>query len=326
MMNDVASEQTTARPTALVTLCKAGGHRLRVQILRVLKGGAYHVSDLCHIFSLGQSLVSHHLATLSKAELVTARRDGTTMFYCRAPQTSHTDQATMQQALFAAVDTCQLPAAIRRRMMEVRQQREQAARRFFRDNPGDVCRLQRLIAAPEDYLPVATKLLDLERPSGGTALEVGVGSGDFLPTLSTRFDHVIALDSAPQMLEQARQLAQQQGLSKLSFLCGDTRLPELAALQAEAVILNMVLHHNPFPARIIADCSRVLKPGAQLLISELCQHHQEWTRDVCGDQWLGFSAAEIDGWALQAGLRRTRTQYLGQRNGFCVQIRQFIRN
>lgn len=87
----------------------------------------------------------------------------------------------------------------------------------------------------------------------------------------------------------------------------------------------MVLHHNPSPVELLQDIVRVMKSGGSLFISELTAHQQDWVRDACGDIWLGFKAEDLSVTAEIAGLQEGTSQYLAQRNGFVVQIREFIK-
>jgi len=68
----------------------------------------------------------------------------------------------------------------------------------------------------------------------------------------------------------------------------------------------------------------MLLPGGSLFLSELCRHDQTWAREACGDIWLGFEPDDITRWAADAGLETGRQLYFSQRNGFSVQIRQFL--
>ena len=68
-----------------------------------------------------------------------------------------------------------------------------------------------------------------------------------------------------------------------------------------------------------------LSIGGSLLITELCRHDQRWAESACGDLWLGFEPADLTQWAQAAGFENGRAVYLAQRNGFRVQIRQFIK-
>jgi 2-polyprenyl-3-methyl-5-hydroxy-6-metoxy-1,4-benzoquinol methylase len=93
----------------------------------------------------------------------------------------------------------------------------------------------------------------------------------------------------------------------------------------DLIVLNMVLHHLASPSVFFKTASQQLADGGRLLIVDLCQHHQDWARDICGDMWLGFNPADIDIWAQDAGLTIGRSTYLGLKNGFQVQVRLFTK-
>jgi DNA-binding transcriptional ArsR family regulator len=80
MLNKTQRKRTLqpATDTSVITmLCKAAGDPLRMQILKVLQQNAYGVLELCAIFDIRQSAMSHHLKILSSASLVATRREGT---------------------------------------------------------------------------------------------------------------------------------------------------------------------------------------------------------------------------------------------------------
>ena len=54
---------------ALAIVFKAAGDELRLQILRVMAQDSYGVSELCDIFGIKQSALSHHLRILLEASL-----------------------------------------------------------------------------------------------------------------------------------------------------------------------------------------------------------------------------------------------------------------
>ncbi len=125
------------------------------------------------------------------------------------------------------------------------------------------------------------------------------------------------------MLDQCELRATQQGLNNIQFILGDTKSGKTQALKADCLSLNMVLHHNPTPADIIADCAGLLNEHGVLLITDLCAHDQEWVKDTCGDLWLGFEPEELTRWAGIPGLVEGNSLYLTQRNGFRIQLREF---
>jgi len=53
----------------------------RLRVLTVLRDGEAKVGDLAKALGMSQSALSQHLAKLRWAKLVTARRDGTNIYY-----------------------------------------------------------------------------------------------------------------------------------------------------------------------------------------------------------------------------------------------------
>ena len=65
------SQPRSATDTSAITaLCKAAGDPLRMQVLKVLQQNAYGVLELCQVFDIRQSAMSHHLKILANAGLV----------------------------------------------------------------------------------------------------------------------------------------------------------------------------------------------------------------------------------------------------------------
>jgi ubiquinone/menaquinone biosynthesis C-methylase UbiE/DNA-binding transcriptional ArsR family regulator len=312
---------------ALALLCKAGGDPLRLEILRVLSRDSFGVLELSQILDMPQSGMSHHLKILAKARLVTTRREGNSIFYRRAHIAAAAGLEPLQQSLLDAVDLLVLAAPVAERINTVQAERAQRSQQFFAENAGRFRQQQELIAAFEVYGAQAAEVLARCFPTGAnTALEVGPGEGAFLAQLAPRFQRVLALDNSQEMLEQARRFAATADLHNIEFLHGDTRSAQLQGIAADCVVLNMVLHHVSSPAAIFQDLARVLKPGGTLIVTELCPHDQRWVQQACGDLWLGFEPEDLAQWAAAAGMVEGRSIYLAQRNGFRMQIRQFIRS
>ena len=64
----------------LAILLKAASDELRLQILRVLAQDSFSVSELCTIFDLRQSALSHHLKILIDAGLLNRRKKAPPFF------------------------------------------------------------------------------------------------------------------------------------------------------------------------------------------------------------------------------------------------------
>ena len=308
----------------LAALCKAGGDPLRLNVLRALANDSFGVLELARIFAIGQSGMSHHLKVLAQADLVATRREGNAIFYRRA--LPHTDLlgGKLHAALLEEVDNLALPADVQSRIAQVHGQRAAASQDFF-SRVADKFRAQQdLIAGLPQYRESVLALLDkLGFNPGATALEVGPGDGGFLPDLARRFHQVTALDNSPAMLELARQLCEREQLGNVRLQLADA-LNEVG-LQADCVVLNMVLHHFAAPADALRQMAGLLQPGGSLLVTDLCSHNQSWAREACGDLWLGFEQDDLARWADAAGLAPGESLYIGLKNGFQIQLRHFAR-
>ena len=75
---------TATNIDALAAHTKASADPLRLNILRILGEGSFGVLELCELFEIKQSSMSHHLKILANAGLVTTRREGNSIFYRRS--------------------------------------------------------------------------------------------------------------------------------------------------------------------------------------------------------------------------------------------------
>ncbi|ROR98911.1 ArsR family transcriptional regulator [Sinobacterium caligoides] len=310
----------------LAHFCKASSDSLRLMILRVLASDSFGVQELCTIFSIKQSAMSHHLKVLAQAGLVERRREGNSIFYRRSEPASRAQLQRLQRQLFVEVDALSINAEVSQGIERVRCERSQRSQLFFNQNINNFREQQDLIADYQQYSDSVRQMLSsLPLSAHGCVVEVGPGAGEFLSELSPRFEQVIALDNSKVMLEQARDFADSNKLSNITFIHGDTSDARQQQLRADCVVMNMVLHHTPSPADIFRDVASIMQPGASLLITELCHHDQEWARDACGDLWLGFEPSDLDTWATAVGLHDGQNVYLALRNGFRIQVRQFYK-
>lgn len=311
---------------ALATFCKASADELRLQILRVLRNDSYSVQELCFIFELKQSAMSHHLKVLAAAQWVTTRREGNTIFYRRLFLAHNAELAVVQQALYSCIDATEFSPSVAEHVLTVEQQRTASSKAFFLNNADKFRAQQDLIASFDHYADSTESMLKaIALPERLHAIEIGPGEGLFLSALAWQFEKVSAFDTSQAMLDKARAWVNRCRLSNVDLCLGDTRSAVKKALQADCVIVNMVLHHVASPADVFNDISACLKPGGALIVTDLCHHDQEWAKTTCGDIWLGFDPDDLTQWANQAGLLQGQSSYLAQRNGFKVQIQHFYK-
>jgi len=106
---------------------------------------------------------------------------------------------------------------------------------------------------------------------GMTVADVGTGVGFMLPFLSKRVGsdgHVVAEDIEDDFLKLARESADNQNLSNVTFVKGtvtDANLPE------GGVDIELVLdayHHFDYPEKMLASLHKALRPDGKLVIVE----------------------------------------------------------
>lgn len=309
-------------------LNKAAGDELRLGILQLLGQGAFGVLELCDIFAIKQSSMSHHLKVLAQAGLVSTQREGNSIFYRRPLLTADNGTSRWLKTLFVTLDETTIGYS-EEAVAAVMAERAQACQEFFAKHAHELKEKQDLIASHDQYGEALSKLLKnlketQQISSQGQALEIGPGEGLFIPELSQHFESVLALDISADMLAKTQALVSAQKLSNVRTELGDTSslLPQQQG-QFQFIAANMVLHHVPSPKAIFADVAQLLQPGGVLLITDLCRHEQSWAKESCGDLWLGFETEDLTAWAKQSGLSEGESQFLGLRNGFQIQFRLF---
>ena len=324
---NASGEQDALLVQSFSQLLKACGDPLRVKILQVLQCDTFGVLELTQLFDTKQSGMSHHLKVLSKEGLVETQREGNAIFYRRpfTPKTGH-DQYAIEQ-LFELIDRFPLSQTLANQITVIRKKRAIQSQAFFEKNTDRFQAQQELIADHAQYANASIELLNkTDFPSSAIALEVGPGEGFFLKHLRQHFSHVIALDNSENMLNSAKAFAISEGLTNIDFYLDDTKGFRNEKIKVDAVVMNMVLHHIPAPAQIFHDVFDILKPNGVFVLCDLSHHDQEWSKESCGDLWLGFESQELSTWAERAGLTEIKSVYIGLRNGFQVQLRKFIKS
>ena len=105
----------------------------------------------------------------------------------------------------------------------------------------------------------------------GVALDAACGTGRFAEFLAKRGHRVIGVDSSPDMLAHARRRVPD----------AEFRLAELDRLplpddSVDVIVCALALVHVPRLHPVLAEFARVLRPGGDLVISDI--HHELVTR------------------------------------------------
>jgi ubiquinone/menaquinone biosynthesis C-methylase UbiE len=121
-------------------------------------------------------------------------------------------------------------------------------------------------ADPQQQAMVNAYLSDLSLPGRARALEIGCGTGAIARILAGRpgIGEVIGVDPSPLLIEKARTLG--EAVANLSFAVGDGRDLEFEDASFDLVLMHRVLSHVASPEQVLAEASRVLRPGASLAV------------------------------------------------------------
>jgi ubiquinone/menaquinone biosynthesis C-methylase UbiE len=105
----------------------------------------------------------------------------------------------------------------------------------------------------------------------GVALDAACGTGRFTEFLSRRGHRVIGVDSSPDMLAHAR-----QRVPKAEFHVAELDRMPLPDGCVDVIVCALALEHVPGLDPVLAEFARVLRPGGDLVISDV--HHELITR------------------------------------------------
>jgi ubiquinone/menaquinone biosynthesis C-methylase UbiE len=123
------------------------------------------------------------------------------------------------------------------------------------------------------YLPIASsfykaRFADAVRMLGGrvgTLLDIGCGSGIFLPELKKHCDRLIACDFHPHLAKTAEMLRAEK-LDGVTLIRSDARVLPIADESVDAVVCMSVLEHLHDVETPADEFYRVLRPGGVAVI------------------------------------------------------------
>ena len=117
------------------------------------------------------------------------------------------------------------------------------------------------------------------------ALDIATGTGHTAFALAPHVREVVALDLTPAMLDEARTLAAERGITNVRFVVGDAHELPFDDGAFELVTCRRAPHHfNDLP-RALCEMRRVLVPDGRLVIDD---------RSVPEDDWIDAIMHELD--------------------------------
>ncbi len=283
---------------ALLSGLRAVAEPTRLRLLALCARAELSVTELVTILGQSQPRVSRHLKLMVEAGVLERNREGARAFYRPAERGPLADMAQALVALIPLDD----PAVIDdlARLDRIREDRSERASRYFQANAARWEELRGLYV--DDALVDARLQAAIEEEPGGDLLDIGTGTGRVLEMAADHVRSAVGIDNARPMLEIARANLDKAGLRHCQVRLADMyRLP-FPAERFDSVTVNMVLHYAESPGAVLAEASRVLKPGGRLIVVDFAPHELVELRDDHEHRWLGFAEGEIARIAAHAGL------------------------
>jgi ubiquinone/menaquinone biosynthesis C-methylase UbiE len=135
---------------------------------------------------------------------------------------------------------------------------------------------------------------------GQKVLEIGPGPGRLLipaARLVLPGGEVVGIDIQPGMIKRLQQRANRAGVTNLTALVGDASQAMVPEASFDVAVLAMVLGEIPDRAAVLAQCSRALRPGGRLSITEAITdpHYQSRSTIQRLAEAAGFHLQSIQG-------------------------------
>jgi len=256
------------------------GDENRLRLCMLLAARELNVSELVRVTGLAQSRVSTHLGRLREAGIVQDRKDGAQSFYALAQGAAPTLTHVLDEAREAKDATL---LGDQERLAEL-----DAERRAGRDTYSPGRTWQSLAVG-------IAALLDL-----GDVLDVGSGDASAARMIAPHCRSLTCIDSNQRVIEAARERL--AGHAHVATQLADAEALPFAAGSFDTVLVFHTLTFTEHPARAIAECARVLRPGGRLVVLCLDRHRPEDVATRYGERHPGLSPSEVRSLLTDAGL------------------------
>ena len=291
----------------VLNIFRAIGEETRLRIMVLLSRGELTVTELTRILGQSQPRVSRHVKILADAGLVERYREGAWVFY-RMCEAAEIPEAVQQSVARLAGSPDRVIARDGERLRQVHMDRAALAAAYFQENADQWDRLRRLHLPESDIEQAMRDLIGPEQVE--SFVDLGTGTGRMLIVFRDIYAQGTGYDLSREMLSVARARLEEAGVASAQVRLGDLFSLPLEKASADIVCIHQVLHFLSDPAAAVAQARALLKPGGRILIADFASHELEFLREDHAHRRLGFSDAEVEGWAAASGLDLVRTQIL----------------
>jgi 2-polyprenyl-6-hydroxyphenyl methylase / 3-demethylubiquinone-9 3-methyltransferase len=148
------------------------------------------------------------------------------------------------------------------------------------DTEGDFKPLHDINPARLEYIDQRVSL------AGKRVLDIGCGGGILAEAMAARGARVTAIDMAAAPLAVAQIHLRESGL-EVEYLkaTAESHAGERAG-QYDLVTCLEMLEHVPDPARVVAACSQLVRPGGRVFFSTINRNPKAWVMAIFGAEYV----------------------------------------
>lgn len=273
----------------VIELFKTLSDLTRLRILNILNKEELSVQEIVDIIGAAQSGISRHLSVLKNTGFIKDRKEGTWSYY----SIDKNGEIFKNQLLNELEIRFKKEKVFKNdinALSDVIEKRKELSRNFFNESAHLYDELSKKY---EDEKERFLSMLNLI-PEGLNVIDLGCGTGKFIPFFISICANIAAVDVSEAMLEKAREKA--GSYKNISFYPSDINDVPIKQGWADACFMNMVLHHYSKPSELFNKINALIKSGGKLIITDFFKHSDEKMRNNYGDLWLGFNQAAMEGW------------------------------
>jgi ubiquinone/menaquinone biosynthesis C-methylase UbiE len=104
--------------------------------------------------------------------------------------------------------------------------------------------------------------------AGQQTLDVACGPGLVVCAFARVVAHATGIDATPAMIERARRLQHENGLTNVAWHVGEAAQLPFQADRFDILTCRFAFHHFQDPARVLAEMIRVCRPGGAVLVCD----------------------------------------------------------
>ena len=257
------------------------GDESRLRLCALLRDRELCVTDLVRVTGISQPRVSTHLGRLREAGVVRDRRKGPQSFYTldteRLPVAART---LLADAARSDDPTLESDHA---RLQELETERRNGLADYVPDE------LERFYSPGRSWQSLAVGIAALLKL--GDVLDVGSGDGAAASAIAPYCRSLTCVDANARMVDETRERL--ATFTHATSRVADVHALPFAAEAFDTVLLFHTLTYAARPARAVAECARVLRPGGRLVVLCLDRHRHQDVTGKYGERHPGFSPRDV---------------------------------